>query len=1578
MHRANHSSPLLQHDYYNLDVHGNGEVDPSDGVNSEPEKAFATFSHDSEDENASSFSFGIKMSFPNGTSQLQANKLASDYLQAHGKLAYDNVLKALRHEQVNSERDRKKAIETLHYRSSEGYACWAEKNDLDLHVIKSSNINVKFAQVLLFRVVSSLAEHVLYCPERLAQAIHDILTNVDHKRSVMYIIDLRKLLLNISRVHECKEKYIINFDDINQRAAVNATADKKQPKTYYESEGGLVLIDIMRNYHPIFFLKMWIFAAVLLVRMYVDDDSEIHPELFLKRVAQVDSSAFLAVQLTLFIYSVFVQERGQPCDSRSWFHVFGLALAVFGLMWVWIPDLFFPSKDTSYTILYVMYFLVGRFLFSMTYEAVLPRQAGRGHRVRYGRIASARHAMREQIRRGGKKQLVLTQFQAMEEDYQYSRAESCSHRCYKTLCSPCRNLLVYNYEMLFFWLLMLALTAVFEYFVVSPIGVSLTYNKLCQVECEASASAWYDNYKCNSCVLSLAATYVLMAVTSICDLFILFNMVLSCWGYQKGLKLGLHNTFDEGRWKIDFREARDRQAEGKERRALQSLFGSWKRGVDVWNCVVQDMYLRDNIGKYELNRLFCRHDDHFELDTFSVANLPSLTVESRDRLMSWLKSLSALSSAVDVSADLDNHSFLESMPSLSQMIVIYEEDVMKGEGYLKEKKNGGCTNLEHLINKYPKEWVNFERRMRSGGLYSDGLPLLQHFLTQTNVAHSLVQEIRLWASFRTQTVARTIRGALTYHKALEMRFGWLREEGKVIDTGLSDMVELVIAAQVYSKKGDAKLKGKRDDLNYLLKRFKQYPISIVYDFQFDNKMTPWDEEVVDVEQYWSRNHAHSQGSPVPFEYATCVKTMVGDTLELVAVVPRQFRLRIGEGGYCTQGKAANHLNAIRKLWGHVTQVMDANMDAFMGEAFKVPYVTHGFVFRDKEGKTDRKNVQYRIIGFREYIYTHPLGLVGQAMASSEQAFGSIFQRVLNDPLGVRMHYGHPDFFDTFFVLNRGGLSKASARINLSEDIFAGYNTFLRKEVIHHVDHLEWQKGRETVFTSASAFLFKITSGAIAMMRTRDMRDLNLGLGVLTRLSLFCGGAGYYFNQWLLSTSLYLYLFIFFFLTLTGSNFELDLTHLRSTLSSEWVLGFGFSSALPLLAELVLSRKLRAGLWKFGSEYFPTTLFYLFQNQMVAFAVTEGVLTGEAAYQNTGRPAFFESYAKTLVYKSYVRSHFRPAISLFLLFAYILLEGKASVSLWLVFAVGLMWLACPVLFCPQAGSWGLFRSDSSSFASFLLNFHVFGPDWERQGKDDKEGEARGKNSFFGFWESVERSQHSPDALVTTFVCTCFLAVQAGVLLLCVPSDLTTTMKQVFLYVCVLLGHLALSIVWFPLRRFRLVGIVWVLAPLVLVVLMPHILAQSYLPSPTFDTASHHLLALLLFYFFTTIVYRTLLMLCAVFARIQRTDNKKSFTYSAYNKAVSTLYCLSLLHHINVYSAVFVFTVQLLAQLALVVTTSAVSVCWGSGRSDAVTQAHHDNPQDVQRGPQIQQLLLHRGEAADSPSFPVSRGKANVQA
>lgn len=52
-------------------------------------------------------------------------------------------------------------------------------------------------------------------------------------------------------------------------------------------------------------------------------------------------------------------------------------------------------------------------------------------------------------------------------------------------------------------------------------------------------------------------------------------------------------------------------------------------------------------------------------------------------------------------------------------------------------------------------------------------------------------------------------------------------------------------------------------------------------------------------------------------------------------------------------------------------------------------------------------------------------------------FFSLSKLFYNAAHRVRFHYGHPDVFDRVFHITRGGISKASKTINLSEDVYAG-------------------------------------------------------------------------------------------------------------------------------------------------------------------------------------------------------------------------------------------------------------------------------------------------------------------------------------------------------------------------------------------------------------------------------------------------------------------------------------------------------------------------------------------------------------
>ena len=115
-------------------------------------------------------------------------------------------------------------------------------------------------------------------------------------------------------------------------------------------------------------------------------------------------------------------------------------------------------------------------------------------------------------------------------------------------------------------------------------------------------------------------------------------------------------------------------------------------------------------------------------------------------------------------------------------------------------------------------------------------------------------------------------------------------------------------------------------------------------------------------------------------------------------------------------------------------------------------------------------VDHRIIGFREYIYTQPLGGMASVMASSETAFGTIYQRTLADPLRCRMHYGHPDFFDTLRGLSVG----LGGKIQLADAIIGYAQRGLVEIFLQNCRRFDC--GSVNVFMNAAIYKFKKRCG----------------------------------------------------------------------------------------------------------------------------------------------------------------------------------------------------------------------------------------------------------------------------------------------------------------------------------------------------------------------------------------------------------------------------------------------------------------------------------------------------------------------
>ena len=107
---------------------------------------------------------------------------------------------------------------------------------------------------------------------------------------------------------------------------------------------------------------------------------------------------------------------------------------------------------------------------------------------------------------------------------------------------------------------------------------------------------------------------------------------------------------------------------------------------------------------------------------------------------------------------------------------------------------------------------------------------------------------------------------------------------------------------------------------------------------------------------------------------------------------------------------------------------------------------------------------------------------------------------------MRLHYGHPDVFDKLYSMTRGGVSKASRGINLSEDIYAGFNHMLRGGTIPYIEYMQVGKGRDVGMQQIYKFEAKLASGNGEQCLSRDVFRIGQRLDFTRLFSFYFSGA----------------------------------------------------------------------------------------------------------------------------------------------------------------------------------------------------------------------------------------------------------------------------------------------------------------------------------------------------------------------------------------------------------------------------------------------------------------------------------------
>ncbi|GMI88471.1 enhancer of edr1 3, glucan synthase-like 5, GLUCAN SYNTHASE-LIKE 5, POWDERY MILDEW RESISTANT 4 [Hibiscus trionum] len=695
----------------------------------------------------------------------------------------------------------------------------------------------------------------------------------------------------------------------------------------------------------------------------------------------------------------------------------------------------------------------------------------------------------------------------------------------------------------------------------------------------------------------------------------------------------------------------------------------------------------------------------------SIQNIPT-NIEARRRLAFFSNSLFM---------NMPHAPQVEKMMAFSVLTPYYNEEVLYSKEQLVTENEDGISILYYLQTIYVDEWKNFIERMRREGMVKDN-----------EIWTTKLKELRLWASYRGQTLSRTVRGMMYYFRALKL-LAFLdsasemdlkegaRELGSTARDVGSDSFDperspsqgllfqgheqgtslmkftYVIACQIYGAQ-----KAKNDphavEILYLMKHNEAVRVAYVDEVSMGR----------DEKEYYSVLVKYDQKLQQEVE---------------IYRVKLPGPLKIGEG------KPENQNHALIFTRGDAVQTIDMNQDSYFEEALKIRNLLEEYGVNYGIRKPT-------ILGIREHIFTGSVSSLAWFMSAQETSFVTLGQRVLANPLKIRLHYGHPDIFDRFWFLTRGGLSKASRVINISEDIFAGFNCTLRGGNVTHHEYIQVGKGRDVGLNQISMFEAKVASGNGEQVLSRDVYRLGHRLDFFRMLSFFYTTVGFFFNTMMVILTVYAFLWGRLYLALSGvENDALADSNtnkaLGAILNQQFIIQLGLFTALPMILENSLEHGFLEACWNFLTmQLLLSSVFYTFSMGTRTHFFGRTVLHGGAKYRATGRGFVVQHKSFSENYRLYARSHFIKAIELGLIltiyasysplakdtFVYIAM----TISSWFLV---LSWIMAPFVFNPSGFDWLKTVYDFDEFMNWIwYRGSVFAKaeqSWERWWYEEQE-------------------------------------------------------------------------------------------------------------------------------------------------------------------------------------------------------------------------------------------------------------------
>ncbi|GMJ01889.1 enhancer of edr1 3, glucan synthase-like 5, GLUCAN SYNTHASE-LIKE 5, POWDERY MILDEW RESISTANT 4 [Hibiscus trionum] len=615
---------------------------------------------------------------------------------------------------------------------------------------------------------------------------------------------------------------------------------------------------------------------------------------------------------------------------------------------------------------------------------------------------------------------------------------------------------------------------------------------------------------------------------------------------------------------------------------------------------------------------------------------------------------------------------VEKMIAFSVLTPFNDEDVLYSKEALETKNEDGISILYYLQTIYDDEWKNFIQRMRLEGME-----------TADEIWTTKLRDLRLWASYRGQTLARTVRGMMYYYRALKL-LAFLDSSSETNTTvtekeGIALMkYTFVVSCQKYWEH-KAERNPRAEEIMDLLKHNEALRVSYI-----DQVSTGIDDN--DEKEYYS----------VLIKYDRKLEREV-----------EIYRIKLPGPIKLGEGKPENQNHGFVYTRGDAVQTIDMNQDNNFEEALKIRNLLEEF--RHHHGIR-----RPTILGVREHIFTGSVSSVAWFMSAQETSFVTLLQRLFANLLKIRMHYGHPDVFDRLWFMTRGGLSKASKVINISEDIFAGFNCTLRGGSVTHHEYIQVGKGRDLGLNQISTFETKIACGNGEQILSRDVYRLSQRLDFFKMLSFFYTTIGYFFNTTVIILSVYVFLWGQLYLALSGvensvlGNDNNSKKAVSAVINQELIIQFGLFATLPAILESSIEIGFLEAIWEFlVMQLQLSTVFYIFSTGTRAHFFGRTILHGGAKYRQTGRNFVVQHTSFAENYRLYARSHFIKAIEFgLILTVYAMYTPSAKVTFFYIdmavtcWLLVLSWIFAPFLFNPSGFDWLKTVNDFDDFMNWI--------------------------------------------------------------------------------------------------------------------------------------------------------------------------------------------------------------------------------------------------------------------------------------